>query len=316
MTFIVLVSGRPPVVEPVAIPDVIMWLESWDGSERIDLSSGPVRWRSDAEGLEVPPVDVLLGTSPGMPGGTIEEVYTLPRDVLLPVTIGGADWVDTWSSIQRLRDLTDPEQGMTLDGNFRLVAASPNGVRHLDLAYRDGLRGNGQPSQVRQNRVLDLVAAMPFAQEREEQTAEFRLVSTPRPFLTAGPGTTRPWGTLAITASDVLTGETPVVLGSSVPVFPVLEIVGPGDSVLLTGDNGLRIDIPAGLGSDETMRIVTDPRRPSVRVNGDLAAGRLALGSRFAPFGKGTTTIEATIPDATSATRLRMTWRGLHRGLW
>jgi hypothetical protein len=178
-----------------------------------------------------------------------------------------------------------------------------------------GLEGNGQPSQVRQNRVLDLVAAMPFAQEREEQTAEFRLVSTPRPFLTAGPGTTRPWGTLAITASDVLTGETPVVLGSSVPVFPVLEIVGPGDSVLLTGSNGLRIDVPDGLGS-ETMRIVMDPRRPSTRVDGALAAGRLALGSRFAPFGNGTTTIEAEIPGATSATRLRLTWRGLHRGLW
>jgi hypothetical protein len=113
----------------VRIPDVIMWLESMDGSERIDLSSGPVRWRSDAEGLEVPPVDVLLGTSPGMPGATVEGVYTLPRDVLLPVTIGGDNWVETWGAIQRLRDLTDPEQGMTPDGNFRLVAASPNGVR-------------------------------------------------------------------------------------------------------------------------------------------------------------------------------------------
>lgn len=316
MTFFILVSGRPPVVDPVATPDVIMWLESLDGSVRIDLSTGPVRWRADAAGLGVPPVDVLLGTSPGMPGGTVEDVYTLPRDVLLPVTIGGANWVETWGAIQRLRDMTDPTQGMTLDGNFRLVAASPNGVRHLDLTYRGGLEGDGQPSQVRQNRVLDLVATMPFAQEREELTAEFRLVSTPRPFLTSGPGTTRPWGTLAITASDVLTGEAPVVLGSSVPVFPVLEIVGPGDSVLLTGDNGLRIDIPDGLGSDETMRVVTDPRRPSVRVNGALAAGRLALGSRYAPFGKGTTLIEAEIPGATSATRLRMTWRGLHRGLW
>lgn len=317
MTFFVLASARPPVVTPVRVPDVIMWLESLDGSVRIDLSTGPIRWRANAVGLGVPPVDVLMGTSPGMPGATVEDVYTMSRDVLLPVTISGANWVETWSAIQSLRDLTDPSDAAdSPDGTFRLVAASPNGTRHLDLTYRGGLEDDGQPSQVRQNRVLDLVAGMPFAQNRQEQTVEFRLVSTPRPFLTAGPGTTRPWGTLAIVSSEVLSGGTPVVLESAVPVYPVLEIVGPGDSVLLTGSNGLNIDVPDGLGSDETMRIVTDPRRPSVRVNGALAAGRLALGSRFAAFGKGTTTIEATIPAATSATRLRMTWRGLHRGLW
>lgn len=316
MTFYVLASVRPPVVTPVRTPDVVMWLESLDGSQRVDLSSGPVRWRANATGLGVPPVEVLMGTSPGMAGATVEDVYTTERDVLLPVTIGGRNWVETWGAIQRLRDITDPTNGVGPEGNFRLVAASPNGVRHLDLTYRGGLEDDGQPSQVRQNRVLDLVAAMPFAQEPEEETAEFRLVSTPRPFLSGSPGTSRPWGTLAITASEVLSGETPVNLLSAVPVFPTIEIVGPGESVLLVGDNGLRIEVPLGLGSDETMRIVTDPRRPSVRVNGLLAAGRVALGSRSAPFGKGTTKITATIPDATSATRLRMTWRGLHRGLW
>jgi hypothetical protein len=319
MSFLVLVSPRPsvPPTTPPA-PDVLMWLESWDGTQRVDLSSGPVRWRAGAVGLEAPPVTTYRSSSPGMPGSIVTDVSTTDRPVLLPVTIGGRTWTETWDAIQQLRDITDPTNGVGPDGNFRLVATSKRGTRQLGMVYQGGLEGDGQPSQVRQNRVLDLAAPQPFAEDREEQTRPFRLVADATPFLGGI------WGEIYLTSSRIASGETPIQMASAVPVYPTIEITGPADSVLITAGNGLRIEVPDGVPSGSTLRIVTDPRRTSRRLFddsdpedvGEPAASMLALGSQLEPFGLGTTQVDVSAPGATADTLLRLTWRGLHRGLW
>lgn len=311
MSFFVLVSPRPaPQPARPRTPDVLMWLESWDGTQRVELSSGPVRWRSGAVGLEVPPVAPYLSASPSVAGSVVTDVATMARPVLLPVTIGGRNWTETYDAIQRLRDITDPTNGVGPDGNFRLVATSPRGTRQLGLVYQGGLEGDGQPSQVRQNRVLDLVAPQPFAEDRSDQTQPFVLEQDTAPFLGGV------WGSVRLVSSAVAGSDTPVTMASAVPVYPVIEITGPADSVLITAGNGLRIEVPDGVEAEQTLRIVTDPRRKSIRLNGAVAAGRVALGSRLVPFGMGTTLVDVSAPGATAATLLRLTWRGLHRGLW
>lgn len=309
MSFLVLVSPRPVVVGPVRTPDVILWLESWDGTERVELSSGPVRWRAGAVGLEVPPVNTYLTTSPGMDGARVVQVSTARRPVLLPVTIGGDSWAETWAAIEQLREITDPD-GAGPDGNVRLVAKSPNGTRQLGLLYQGGLEGDGQPSQVRQNRVLSLVAPQPFAEDRAEQTQPFSLVQDTAPFLGGV------WGEIYLVSSAIAGSDTPVNMLSRVPVYPTIEITGPADSVLITADSGLRIDVPLGVAAGETLRIVTSPRGSSIRVGSTPAAGRLTLDSRLVPFRKGVTLVDVAAPGATADTLLRLTWRGLHRGLW
>jgi hypothetical protein len=310
MSFFVLVSGRPEPVAPVRTPDVLMWLESWDGTQQVDLSSGPVRWRSGAVGLGVPPVSSYMSASPGMAGSLVTDVTTAARPVLLPLTVGGDSWEETWGAIQRLRDLTDPTNGAGPDGSFRLVATSPNGTRQLGLIYRGGLEDDGQPSQVRQNRVLDLVAPQPFAEERAELTEPFVLVQDTAPFLGGL------WGSIYLASSSVAGSNTPINMFSAVPVYPTIEITGPATSVLITAGSGLRISVPAGVPAGQTLRIVTDPRRKSIRLAGAPAAGSLSLDSRLVPFGLGTTLVDVVAPGATTATLLRLTWRGLHRGLW
>lgn len=310
MSFFVLVSGHSAPPPPEHTQDVLMWLESWDGTRRVELSSGPIRWRAGAVGLGVPPVNPYLSASPSVPGSMVTDVATLARPVLLPVTIGGRNWAETWDAIQRLRDITDPTNGVGSDGNFRLVATSTRGTRQLGLVYQGGLEDDGQPSQVRQNRVLDLVAPQPFAEDRDEQTRPFVLEQDTAPFLGGV------WGEIYLTSSSVAGSDTPVTMASAVPVYPVIEITGPADSVLITAGNGLRIEVPAGVPAGQTLRIVTDPRHQSTRLNGALAAGRVALGSRLVPFGLGTTLVDVSVPGATAATLLRLTWRGLHRGLW
>lgn len=310
MSFFVLVSPRSAPVAPVRTPDVLMWLESWDGSKRVDLSSGPVRWRSGATGLDAPPVSTYLSSSPGMAGSIVSDVTTLSRTVLLPVTIGGDSWVQTWDAIQRLLDITDPTNGVGPDGNFRLVATSPRGTRQLGLVYQGGLEGVGQSSQVRQNRVLSLTAPQPFAEDRNEQTKPYVLEQGTAPFLGGL------WGSIYLATSAVAGAATPINMASAVPVYPTIEITGPADSVLITAANGLRIDVPGGVPGGQTLRIVTSPRGSSIRLDGAVSAGSLSLDSRLVPFGLGTTEVSVVAPGATTATLLRLTWRGLHRGLW
>lgn len=309
MSFFVLVTSNATPATPVISPDVAMWLESWDGTGRVELSSGPVRWRAGAVGLGVPPVSTYLSASPAMAGARVTEVSTLPRQVLLPLTIGGRNWAETWAAIQQLRDITDPT-GAGPDGNVRLVATSPNGTRQLGLLYRGGLEDDGQPSQVRQNRVLDLVAPQPFAEDRAEQTKPFILEQDTAPFLGGI------WGEIYLVSSSVAGSDTPVDMFSAVPVYPIIEITGPADSVLITADSGLRISVPAGVLAGQTLRIVTDPRHKSIRLDGAPAAGMLSLDSLLVPFSQGTTLVDVSAPGATADTLLRLTWRGLHRGLW
>lgn len=309
MSFFVLVSPAQAPEPPADLRDVFLSLESWDGLQTLSLSDGPVRWKAGATGLEVAPSDVLTAPTPGVAGTTVSEVAYPARDILLPVTVEGDGWPGLNEAKERLRAITDPGQGMTRDGSFRLVARTPAGTRQLGLAYRSGLEGLGIASHVRQNFVLDVFAPQPFAEDRDEQTRPFQLAQPDTPFLGGV------WGSIGLVSSRIAGPDTPVVMTSAVPVYPTITAVGPASSVLITGTNGLRLDVPDGLEEGEVLEWVTSPRRKSVRVNGELANGRVARGSRPAPFGLGTTTLSVSAPDATAATRLIISWRGLHRSL-
>jgi hypothetical protein len=322
VTFIVLATAAATPPPPTAVKDLFLWLESWDRAVDVPLSSGPIRWKSGAAGLEVAPSDLLISATPGVAGASVAGVSMPAREVLLPLTVGGQGWTELQNAVRQLQELTDPEQGMTPDGNFRLVVRSPSGVRQVGLAYRSGLEGMGNPSTVRQNPVLDLLAPQPYAEDREIQSKDWRLAVEPSPFLSTA-GTDHPWGTRRLSSSAVAGSGTPVEMFSAVPVYPVIEITGPADSVLITGSNGLLINVPDGVPVGETLRIVTNlrgdglpPYRKTIRLDGVPAAGMVARGSRFMPFSRGTTSVDVAAPGATSATLLRLSWRGLHRSLF
>lgn len=316
MTFFVLASVRAPAVDTVEPYDSRrLWLESWDGSQvvPIDLAGDPassVVGRRGFLGLEVAPTDVLTGGTPGAPGSRVLGVVERERPVALPVIFLGDDQTELWGTVQAVRDLTDPTQGMTQDGNFRLVCESRSGLRYLDLVYRSGLEGEDTEYPGVDTAVLDCLAVYPYARDREEQTRDFRLQQSTAAFLGGL------WGAIGLVSSTVGGGGTPVEMISAVPVWPTVEITGPATSVLITTETGLRIDIPGGVAAGSTLRIVTDIRERSFRLDGEPAAGELAIGSTLAPFPLGTTAITVTAPGATSATRLRLAWRGLHRALW
>jgi hypothetical protein len=296
-----------------------LWLESWDGSVVMPVPMDNLPHEMIAQrgilGLGVAPTDLATEGTPGVAGSRVVDVIERDRPIALPLAFIADTQVDLWATIQQLRDLTDPTRDMTADGNFRLVCASSSGTRQLNLAYRSGLEGDDLEYYGTDRAVLDLLAALPYAQDREDQWRDFRLAVDPMPFLSP-PGTDNPWGTLQLAPSSIAGADTPVEMFSSVPVYPVIEITGPADSVLIEGENGLRIDVPTGVLAGQTLRIVTDPRHKSIRLDGALAAGKLARGSRLRPFSRGTTLVDVTAPGADSDTLLRLTWRGLHRSPW
>lgn len=295
------------------------WLESLDGTRVLTLGSethpGPLHLEVGATGLGVAPTVVDAHGTPGVSGSSVQDVFTLTRDLILPIGINTSNQAEQWEQVQALRDLTDPTLGMTPEGNFRLVCSSATGTRHVTLAYISGLEGEGQELPWRDRLVMQAVAPYPFAEEREETPQEFRLGSTEAPFLDTA-GTDNPWGTRQLAPSTIIGEGMEVFMDSAVPVYPTIEVDGPADSVLIESDTGLRIDVPTGVDAGDTLRIVTDPRRKSIRLNGELAAGKVARGSRLVPFKAGANVLSVTAPGADGDTRLRLGWRGAYRSLW
>lgn len=297
-----------------------LWLESMDGATVIPLTHqhaiGQVLLQSGFQGLGVPPVDLAIGGTPGVDGGYIEDVSTLSRPVLLPLKIWGKTDAHKWAAVQALRDLTDPTVGMTPDGSFKIVSDTPTGKRELTLAYRGGLegdmRGNAAPEQI----VLDAIAVDPFARERGERVLPFPL-ATGGIFLTRAADTDHPWGTLKLSPSTVIGSDMHVVMPSAVPVWPVVSITGPApDGATIVSDSGLHLVVNGAIPAGQTLRVVTDRRARSARLDGAPAWGMISRASRFAPFAKGDQVLDVTVPGASGATMLRLGWRGGHRSMW
>jgi hypothetical protein len=326
VTFFVLatVTSAPPPVTASPLDLRTFWLESWDGATRVTIGGarhdGPVQLQVDAAGLEEPPVAVTVDSIPGVAGGVATHVQTLAREPLLPLLINTRDQAHQREVVQGLRDLVypDPER-LTPDGTFRLVCASPSGTRQVGLLYRSGLEGSGTELPWSVRYVLDCIAPQPFAEDRADLVREYELGSGADNFFAwddedeAAPN----FEDLEL-APDVILGEDmPLVIASAVAPYATIEVVGPtGPGVVIEADTGLYLSIPAGVPAESTLRIVTDPRRKSIRLDGEPAAGMLARGSRLRPLRFGQNLLSITAPGADEDTRLRILWRGKYGSLW
>lgn len=324
MTFFVLATVRStPPPGPSGPQDLrTFWLESWDGLTVIPIGgathNGPVQLQVGASGLEVAPSDVAADAIPDVPGAVVVDAQTLVREPLLPLLINSADQAAQTVAVHQLREMTNPAY-LTRDGSFRLVCASPSGTRQVGLAYRSGLEGSGTELPWAVRYVVDCFAPQPYAEDREETPREYSLgVDTGGFFAWDEADLTAPLFEDLTLGWDVILGEDmPLEITSEVPPYAVIEVVGPtGPGVVIEADTGLYLSVPAGVPGGSTLRIVTDPRRKSIRLDGEPAAGMLARGSRLRPLAFGQNLLSITAPGADADTRLRLSWRGLYRSLF
>lgn len=291
-----------------------MRVESLDRSAAVRFDSNPVTLRSGFTGLEQAPVSLAISNSPGVEGGAIEQAQTVSRPIMLPLAVYGRDQASAWAAVQRLVEVVRPGEAVTREGSFRLVASSTSGVRELTCAYLSGLEGieTGNPrfDQI----ALSLIAVDPYARDRDPRSVEFTLGEQTSRMVSANPGTA---GSRKLGSSVVIGEDMPVEIVSGIPVWPRLDFTGPFSPLTVTASTGMSISVPGGVPAGQTLTVVTDPRNKSIRLQGNLAAGLVARGSRIgAPFQPGINNLSVAATGATAASRIVLSWRGGWRSLW
>lgn len=305
----------------------VLSFESLDGSKRIVLNEDS-GWTHlpGATGLEMPPVSLVTSSVPGVAGSVLEEARVEERPIFIPIDACSADAtrVTHQAMLAQIRDLVDP-----LKGEFYVVC----GNRRLKVSYTEGLEGAFSKDSFGvywRKFGLKALACQPFAEALTPRSVEFRIDVSGPVFLSTAGGTDSPWGSLQLTSSAVISNNMEVAVGSEVPVYPTVELVGPMDSFdgSVQGPGGLwSVSVPAGVVAGSTLRLVTDPRRRSIRMGtgdpetdpnwtGSLAAGEVARGSSLSPFYPGTNLMSVAAPGGTVDTRIRIKWVDLYRSLW
>lgn len=320
-----------PTTPRNAYPIPKITLTSMNGLVRIPLdgSTGWIRMPGST-GLEMPPYDVIAGAIPGVAGGVVLDVRTQSRPIFIPIYCrSDTGHLSFLQMKDMLRSLVDPTTS-----TFRIVGATTRGRRELVVTYTGGLEGADGADVEGQSWGkfgINVVAYDPYAQDLEDKTLEFLVATDSTPFLGVVGGTDAPWPDMMLASASVIGTGMPVTINSEVEVYPTLELRGPMDSfqgdlspivsnsdgstTVLT-DQAWNVNIPDGVPSGQTLRLVTHPRIRSTRLNGALAAGRIALGSTLRPFYPGLNVLNVVAPGGTVDTRILLSWRELHRSLW
>lgn len=325
--------AAPPPAPPLPTPrDPIpqITLESMNGRHVIPLDglSGWIRMPG-ATGFSMPPVEVISESQPDVDGATVKEVRVLPRPVFLPIYCrSDISFAEFQNMKDHLRHIIDPKTG-----KFKIVGKSTRAERELIATYTGGLEGSdelGMEGASWGKLGINAVAYQPFAQRRTDTVLEFANPGTSKPLIGAVGGSDAPWPPV-MASGAVIGSDMQITVDSDVPIFPVLEIVGPmssfeGDlSALVTAPDGdshvvedqdWYMNIPLGVPALQTFRIDTDPNGFSARLNGALAAGRISLGSTLRAFHPGLNVLNVVASGSTSATRVRLSWRDRFWSLW
>ncbi|MBF4613744.1 phage distal tail protein [Curtobacterium sp. VKM Ac-1376] len=314
-------QGADAFPEPPAPPRELrsFWLESLDGSVIVPLSGTNGRaLMPGATGLGLPPVDVVTGTTPGMPGSWLQEVNVLERPIFLPLTF--FSWESQAEFFEMLAELrsvaTDWDADLLgLNGTFRLGVASADGDRLLDVTYRsgwEGVLGGGDGGSDWEKFALNLVAVAPFWRARDATTQSY----------SAAPGTvflgdgndTHPWPR-QISASVTVGSNMPILVDGDVPVWPEFTFTGPIPSVTISYQ-GTLISVPAGVPTGQTLRLVTDPRARSARLDGVIAWDRISMGATFSPLRPGVNLVSIQLATAGEDAAVDMSWFTQWKAAW
>lgn len=327
------------IIDPVIVPPVPtqavrppiprLTLESLNGLNKIILNGK--RWirMPGSTGLEMPPFEVISSSVPGVPGAVLQDVRTQARPIFIPIYCSASsDHLSYLQMMDQLRSLVDPTTG-----SFRLIGSTVRGEREMTVTYVSGLEGadGGDVQGQSWCKVgLNLIAHQPYAQSRVDRVLEFRSIEEDiTPFMGVVGGTDAPWPGM-LSSSAVIGQGMQVSIASEVPVYPVLELEGAMDSFsgelspvvsspdgsVTTYDQAWSVDVGVGIPEGSLLRYVTDPRIRSIRLDGDLAAGAVQLGSTLRPFYPGINTLNVVAPGSNEATRVRLRWRNLWRSLW
>lgn len=174
-------------------------------------------------GFGIPPTSVRIEASAG-DGGVWRHTKRLPRDVDLPITIFGDNRVDVESKLRRIGKILQDEQGPS-----KLRATYSNSTSlYLELHYVGGAEttiDNNSAGQTWCRWVLSMRAPNPFWRSGIKEQFSISTGSTGRGLL---PLLTK----MKVSSSSTL-GVVTVVNAGDVNAFPVWQITGPADDLVI-----------------------------------------------------------------------------------
>lgn len=308
----------PPIPGPT--DSRVLSLESLDGSVSVVIAGGGSgrALMPGATGLKLPPLDVVTGTTPGMPGSWLQEINVLEREVFLPIAlwsdVSQAEFFATLDEFQGIvSDWDDLDIGQT--GTCRLVARSSKGERVLDVTYKGGMEGEEGGEATGEDWAtygLTFVAVSPYWHAREPVERPVSIAAG-RAFLGDGSGNT-PWPR-SISASVVVGENMPITVEGDVPTWTEYEILGPVPSVTVAYP-GTAVEVPGGVPAGQILRLVTDPRSRSARLDGSIAWDRITMGATFSPLRPGTNRVSVVLSTAGDGAGLLMRWTPQWKAAW
>lgn len=308
----------PPIPGPT--DSRVLSLESLDGSVSVILAGGQSGrvLMPGATGLRLPPLDVVTGTTPGMAGSWLQEVNVLEREVFLPIGLWSdesqADFFDVLDEFQSLISAWDDvEIGQT--GTCRLIARSSKGERVLDVTYKGGMEGEEGGDVSGEDWAtygLTFVAVSPYWRAREPVELPLSVVAG-EVFIGDGAGNA-PWPR-RIAPSVVIGKNMPITVGGDVPTWTEFEVLGPVPSVAVTYP-GTSVTVPNGVAAGKILRLVTDPRGRSARLDGAIAWDQINMGATFSPLRPGVNRVSVELSTAGAGAGLVMRWLPQWKAAW
>ena len=249
------------------------------------------------EGLDNPPVSLLVDEPATWDGGLFRDARYAPREVFIPLHLQADDNAELRDAVRDLASLLDPKRGAVT-----LTVNHPDGrTRSIDgyLAAPLGQALGAAEAMTWRRMGLSLRCPDPFW-TGEESSTSLVVSSALVDFLGD------PFLPLAVSDSQVA-GTLTVNNSGDADAYPVWTVTGPASTITIDVD-GRTWSTSSALGAGEVLTVDTRRGAQSVDVDGTAAWGRLAAGADLAPFPPGTTGVGVDITGATDDTVLEVTW--------
>jgi phage-related protein len=250
------------------------------------------------DGELMPPFGFQEKTSPLISGSVVTAIYVTPRTLAWPVIIRDVDREALVERIRGILSILNPQLG---DGQLLVTHGSKTG-RLLNCRYRSGLPALNESQGVTTVRaVLNFYATDPFGYAPSSSQLTAQQNFAPPSFFPVLPIT------LATSAM-----ETTAALENNgdVPAYPVITILGPSTSVIITNTTtGKKVEIATSIQAAETITIDTRPRTRSVRdQNGVNRFSLLTADSSMWALEIGTNNVEIEISGGDANTRVTVAY--------
>lgn len=293
-----------PIVLTPAVSGVWRWaLVDADGIEHPMNGEDDISVVAGPSGHLMPPVAVVDRELPIAAGAQLQGVRVAARELDLPLIIQGSSLSGLVNRHEQLLSWVDPTRGTVL-----LRVTRPDDTRReIEVMYLGGLEGDEQLDNgvmTWWRGVASFRAHDPFWRDVVETSQSFVLNATP--------GSWFPLVFPILLAGSQVFATTTIHNTGTAEAWPVWTITGPGkDPVVRNLSTGKHFGISHTLGSGEQVTIDTAPlaANPVRDGAGNNLFGQRTVGSERWSLKAGTNVIQVELPNATSASSVRLAYR-------